>query len=113
MRRNRFLARTVLIGALVAAAPLAAALPAGAASASTWDAVAQCESTGNWSADTGNGFSGGLQFTDSTWSAHGGTRYAAKASQASRQEQIAVAEKVLAAQGANAWPVCGKKAGLG
>ena len=108
---NRILARTALASA-VATVPLATALPANAASTSTWDAVAKCESTGDWSADTGNGFSGGLQFTASTWAAYGGTQYAAKASDAGRDQQIAVAEKVLKAQGAKAWPVCGKKAGL-
>ncbi|QUH03250.1 transglycosylase family protein [Saccharopolyspora erythraea] len=115
MARNLFstrvLARVALAGA-IAAAPLAAAVPAGAASASTWDRLAQCESTGNWNADTGNGFSGGLQFTASTWAAYGGTQYASKASDATREQQIAVAEKVLKAQGAKAWPVCSKKVGL-
>lgn len=85
---------------------------ANAASSSTWDAVAQCESTGNWSINTGNGFSGGLQFTPSTWNAFGGGEYAASAAQASKAQQIAVAERVLAAQGPGAWPVCSQKAGL-
>ncbi|QNS08917.1 transglycosylase family protein [Streptomyces xanthii] len=80
-----------------------------APAASGWDAVAQCESTGNWSANTGNGFSGGLQFTPSTWAAYGGTQYAPAAHQASKSEQIAVANKVLASQGKGAWPVCGAK----
>ncbi|GAA4840298.1 hypothetical protein GCM10025787_21440 [Saccharopolyspora rosea] len=106
---KRILARVGLAG-LVVAAPLAVAIPADAAT--NWDAVAQCESSGNWNADTGNGFSGGLQFTDSTWSAYGGTKYASKASGATREQQIEVANKVLKSQGANAWPVCSKKAGL-
>ena len=89
------------------AAPLMAAGNASAANASEWDKVAQCESGGNWSINTGNGYYGGLQFSASTWAAYGGTQYAAQANQASKSQQIAVAEKVLAAQGKGAWPVCG------
>ncbi|WP_405671872.1 transglycosylase family protein [Streptomyces sp. NBC_01530] len=89
------------------AAPLMAAGNASAATASEWDAVAQCESGGNWSINTGNGYYGGLQFSASTWAAYGGTQYAAQANQAGKAQQIAVAEKVLAAQGKGAWPVCG------
>jgi len=87
--------------------------PASAAQASSvnWDAIAQCESGGNWSISTGNGFYGGLQFTKGTWRAYGGTKYAPTANKASRSEQIAIAEKVLRGQGIGAWPVCGKKAG--
>ena len=72
-----------------------------------WDAVAACESGGNWSINTGNGFYGGLQFTISTWDAYGGQAYAPRADLASRDAQISVAERVLAAQGPGAWPVCG------
>lgn len=93
-------------GAAVAV-PLLGATSASAASASEWDQVAQCESGGNWQIDTGNGFYGGLQFTNSTWAAYGGTAYAAQANQASKSQQIAVAEKVLAGQGKGAWPSCG------
>ena len=89
------------------AAPLMAAGNASAATASEWDTVAQCESGGNWSINTGNGYYGGLQFSASTWAAYGGTQYAAQANQASKSQQIAVAEKVLASQGKGAWPVCG------
>ncbi|MFG2468818.1 transglycosylase family protein [Streptomyces canus] len=89
------------------AAPLMAAGTASAATASEWDTVAQCESGGNWSINTGNGYYGGLQFSASTWAAYGGTQYAAQANQASKSQQIAVAEKVLASQGKGAWPVCG------
>ncbi|MER5641484.1 transglycosylase family protein [Kitasatospora sp. NPDC002227] len=112
-KRNRL--RMVLMGGAVAALPVAGlvtATSASAASASTWDAVAQCESTGNWSINSGNGFYGGLQFTNSTWAAYGGTQYAASADQATKGQQIAVAEKVLADQGPGAWPVCSVKAGL-
>ncbi|WP_406216853.1 transglycosylase family protein [Streptomyces canus] len=89
------------------AAPLMAAGNASAATASEWDTVAQCESGGNWSINTGNGYYGGLQFSASTWAAYGGTQYAAQANQAGKSQQIAVAEKVLASQGKGAWPVCG------
>jgi len=72
-----------------------------------WAAIAACESGGNWSANTGNGFYGGLQFSQGTWDAYGGGQYAASANQASEGQQIAVAERVLAGQGIGAWPVCG------
>ncbi|HEY2502327.1 MAG TPA: transglycosylase family protein [Mycobacterium sp.] len=71
-----------------------------------WDAIAQCESGGNWGISTGNGFSGGLQFTSSTWHANGGS---GSPSNASREEQIRVAENVLHTQGIHAWPVCGRR----
>jgi hypothetical protein len=104
------LAKTALAGAVVSA-PLVTAGQAQAAPDNVWDQVAQCESGGNWSINTGNGFQGGLQFTQSTWRGFGGTRFAPSANQATREEQIAVAEKVLAGQGWNAWPVCSRKAG--
>ncbi|MGW2397873.1 transglycosylase family protein [Kitasatospora sp. NPDC001664] len=94
------------------ALPLMAATGAQAAPVSTWDKVAQCESGGNWSINTGNGFYGGLQFTSSTWAGFGGKAYAPQANQATKGQQIAVAEKVLASQGPGAWPVCSVKAGL-
>jgi LysM repeat protein len=84
-------------------------LAAPAAHAETdWDALARCESGGDWTINTGNGFSGGLQFTPSTWSAFGGS---GNAEDASRSEQIAVAERVKAAQGMNAWPTCSRSTG--
>ncbi|MFF5786423.1 transglycosylase family protein [Streptomyces sp. NPDC012693] len=89
------------------AAPLMTAGTASAATASEWDRVAQCESGGNWSINTGNGYYGGLQFSASTWAAYGGTAYASTANQASKSQQIAIAEKVLAGQGKGAWPSCG------
>ncbi|GAA2478751.1 transglycosylase family protein [Winogradskya humida] len=82
-----------------------------ARSSVNWDAVAQCESGGNWAINTGNGFYGGLQFSRSTWKAYGGAKYASTANKASRSQQIRIAEKVLDGQGIGAWPVCGKKAG--
>ncbi|QCQ90101.1 resuscitation-promoting factor [Rhodococcus sp. SGAir0479] len=82
------------------------------ANGSVWDSLVQCEATGNWAINSGNGFYGGLQFTQSTWAAYGGTQYAARADLASREQQIAVAEKVQAAQGWGAWPSCTSKLGL-
>lgn len=80
--------------------------PAHKAYSVNWDAIAQCESGGNWGISTGNGFAGGLQFTSSTWHANGG---AGSPSGASREEQIRVAENVLHSQGIGAWPVCGRR----
>lgn len=76
---------------------------------SVWDRLAECESGGNWGISTGNGFYGGLQFDAGTWTAYGGSGYA---HQASREQQIAVAERVLAAQGWSAWPACSARLGL-
>ncbi|WP_354642077.1 transglycosylase family protein [Kitasatospora camelliae] len=94
------------------ALPLLAAPGAHAAPVSTWDRVAQCESGGNWRINTGNGYYGGLQFSPSTWRAYGGGQYAPQAHQATKDQQIAVAERVLASQGPGAWPVCSRRAGL-
>jgi hypothetical protein len=91
-------------GAL-AVAPLAMAGSANADSVD-WDAVAACESGGNWGTATGNGYYGGLQFTMGTWSANGGN---GSPHNASREEQIRVAENVLNTQGIGAWPVCGQR----
>ncbi|CAB0500647.1 resuscitation-promoting factor [Corynebacterium diphtheriae] len=85
---------------------------AAVASGSVWDQLAQCESGGNWSINTGNGFTGGLQFVDSTWLGLGGGVYAPQAYLATREQQIAIAEKVLAVQGWGAWPACTAKLGL-
>jgi LysM repeat protein len=97
-------------GALTLGAAVASiGLLAGPASAGghDWSRVANCESSGNWSTNTGNGYYGGLQFSQSTWAGYGGTAYAARADQAAPGEQIAVAERVLAGQGVGAWPTCG------
>ncbi|MFC5137751.1 transglycosylase family protein [Actinomycetospora rhizophila] len=103
---GRRAAQIALVGA-VAATPMA--FTTGLASADTdWDELAQCESGGDWSINTGNGFGGGLQFTDSTWRAFGGS---GQPEDASRSEQIQVAERVKAEQGMNAWPTCSKKTG--
>ncbi|MCT2339054.1 resuscitation-promoting factor [Corynebacterium sp. p3-SID1056] len=88
-----------------------AAAPA-VADGSVWDAIAQCESGGDWSINTGNGYQGGLQFNPGTWAAYGGTAYAPTADQATREQQIAIAEKTQAAQGWGAWPACTAKLGL-
>ncbi|MGH3934386.1 MAG: transglycosylase family protein [Pseudonocardiaceae bacterium] len=80
---------------------------------SVWDRLAQCESGGNWAINTGNGYYGGLQFDQSTWSSNGGTRYAPYPHQASREEQIAVAQKVRNDRGGyGAWPSCSAQLGL-
>jgi hypothetical protein len=97
----------------VLAAPFVGTGPASAADGSTWDALAQCESSGNWAINTGNGYYGGVQFDASTWRAYGGGAYAPRADLATRSEQIAIAEKTLAAQGWGAWPACSAKLGLG
>ncbi|WP_433398435.1 transglycosylase family protein [Streptomyces sp. CA-146814] len=93
-------------GAAVAV-PLMGATNASAASVETWDAVAQCESGGNWSINTGNGYYGGLQFSQSSWAAAGGTQYASRADLASKDQQIATAEKLLDMQGPGAWACAG------
>jgi LysM repeat protein len=108
-KHSRIALGIAIAGTAGTAALLGAASPAQASV--NWDAVAQCESGGNWSINTGNGYYGGLQFSRSTWKAYGGTKYASTANQASRSEQIAIAEKVLDGQGIGAWPVCGKKGG--
>ncbi|MEO8283011.1 MAG: transglycosylase family protein, partial [Pseudarthrobacter sp.] len=102
--------RGVTVAAISAAGLALSATGANAATdGGTWDALAQCESGGNWATNTGNGYSGGLQFSDSTWAAHGGTGSAAAAS---REQQIAVAEQVQASQGWGAWPACAAQLGL-
>ena len=110
-------APAVLVAAGVAgsaiAIPLLGATGASAASGTTWDRVAECESGGSWSADPGNGFYGGLQLTQADWEKYGGLEYAVSADQASRSQQIAVGEKILADQGAGAWEACALLSGLG
>lgn len=79
----------------------------------TWDQLAQCESGGDWKINTKNGYGGGLQFDAATWKAYGGDQYAPSADQATREQQIAVAEKVKADRGGySAWPACSRKLGL-
>jgi hypothetical protein len=93
--------------AILAGIIMIATLTAGQAGASpNWDAIAQCESGGNWAINTGNGYYGGLQFNPATWASNGGS---GMPHQASRAEQIRVAENVLRTQGIGAWPVCGAR----
>ncbi|MEU3458691.1 transglycosylase family protein [Streptomyces sp. NPDC006733] len=108
-RASKFTRIAALAGVTTAAiaVPLMGATGASAASVATWDAVAQCESGGNWSINTGNGYYGGLQFSQSSWEAAGGTAYASRADLATKGQQIAVAEKLLAMQGPGAWACAG------
>ncbi|MET8703944.1 transglycosylase family protein [Kitasatospora sp. NPDC004723] len=110
--RTRRAIATLGVAGIGLTIPCLTAGTASAASVATWDKVARCESGGNWSINTGNGFYGGLQFTNSTWASFGGTGYAARADLATKDQQIAIAEKVLAVQGPGAWPVCSVQAGL-
>ncbi|MFF8954622.1 transglycosylase family protein [Streptomyces sp. NPDC014894] len=86
--------------------------PACAATGWPWNCVAECESGGNWRANTGNGYYGGLQFWQPTWEEHGGLAHAPRADLATREQQITVAEEVLRTQGWGAWPTCSKRYGL-
>jgi LysM repeat protein len=97
---------TAAVSALIAPAA------AHAATSSEWDAVAHCESGGNWADNTGNGYFGGLQFSSATWDGFGGTAFAPSANEASPSQQMAIADKVVAAQGWGAWPVCSRVAGV-
>ncbi len=98
-------------GAATIAAGVATASEAKAAG-SVWDAVAQCETGQNWATNSVPGYSGGLGFANRYWGAFGGTQYSALPFQATREQQIAVAQRILATNGPTAWPVCGPKAGL-
>jgi resuscitation-promoting factor RpfC len=101
--------RLAAFGGIVAASMTLSTGVASAAPTPDWDAVAQCESGGNWQANTGNGMYGGLQFKPQTWASHGGVGNPAAAS---REQQITVANRVLADQGLDAWPKCGTASGL-
>lgn len=107
------------VGSTVVTEPVAATVRVGTKAGapfvppgSVWDALAQCEATGNWGINTGNGFFGGVQFDQNTWARWGGLEYAPRADLASREEQIAVAKKTQAAQGWGAWPSCSSRLGL-
>lgn len=105
---TKLAASTIAFGAAATImAPSASAAPD-----SDWDRLAQCESGGNWAINTGNGYHGGLQFSASTWAAYGGQEFATYAYQATREQQIAVAERTLAGQGWGAWPACSASLGL-
>ncbi len=101
-------AKIAVTGAVIGGSSIGLAAQAQAATDSEWDVVATCESSGNWAINTGNGYQGGLQFAPSTWLGFGGGEFASAAHLATRDEQIAIAEKVLAGQGRGAWPVCGR-----
>jgi hypothetical protein len=101
-------AKIAVTGAVIGGGSLALAGQGHAATDGEWDVVAACESGGNWAINTGNGYQGGLQFSPSTWAAHGGTEFAPAANMAGKDVQIAIAERVLATQGRGAWPVCGR-----
>ncbi len=103
------LVKYAIVGGFIAATLGPATAEAGAAPAPNWDAIAQCESGGNWHANTGNGEYGGLQFKPATWAAYGGVGNPAAAS---RDQQIAVANRLFADQGVEPWPKCGTQSGL-
>ncbi len=112
--KNHTAAALVTTGGLSLAAIATFTGTANAATADEWDAVAQCESSGNWAINTGNGYYGGVQFAQSTWDAYGGGEFAPRADLATKEQQITVAERVLhegygphAPQGKGAWPTCG------
>lgn len=105
---SKTIAKVALTSAVIGGgAALASAGAANAATDAEWDRVAACESGGNWAINTGNGYHGGLQFAPGTWAGHGGTKYAPTADQATKAQQIEIAERVLAGQGKGAWPTCG------
>ncbi|GAB2537865.1 transglycosylase family protein [Brachybacterium huguangmaarense] len=104
-------AATVLGGVVAAGAIVGTGAASAQADLATWDRVAQCESSGNWSIVSRNGHYGGLQFSPSTWRAYGGLEYATTADKATKEQQIAIARRVLAGQGPGAW-ACAKRAGL-
>ncbi|TDD40747.1 hypothetical protein E1288_34650 [Saccharopolyspora elongata] len=116
MKFGLFAKATVVASIVVCGvAPMAAASPSAppAARAAVWDRLARCESGGNWAANTGNGYYGGLQFNRRTWAAHGGNRFHKYPHRASREQQIVIAEALrLARGGFGAWPACARKLGL-
>jgi hypothetical protein len=114
-RKRKPVARRVAGVAIAGAATVAggvATASSSSAAGSVWDRVAACESGGNWQINTGNGYYGGLQFSDRTWDGFGGERYASRADLATKAQQITIAQKVLKVQGPGAWPVCSQRAGL-
>jgi hypothetical protein len=111
MRMRTFVSAAAL--AAVTALPAATlAAPADAVTTRTWDRLAQCESSGRWHINTGNGYYGGLQISRSTWRGFGGARYASLPNRASKAQQIRVAERIKRAQGWGAWPTCSRRIGV-
>jgi resuscitation-promoting factor RpfA len=113
-RKARNRTRTVGLAAapLAAAIPFAMTSPAQAATSNTWERLAGCESGGNWHINTGNGYYGGVQFSDGTWDGNGGEKFAPRADLATKGEQMLIAEKVLEARGWSPWPACSSRLGL-
>ncbi len=109
-RPVRRVAGITVLSAIVGA-PFLLAAPAQAAPESVWDKLAKCESSSDWNINTGNGYYGGVQFSQSTWAEFGGSEYAPRADLATREQQIAIAERVLAGQGWKAWPTCSGQVG--
>jgi hypothetical protein len=111
LRRHAARAATILLTAT--AIPLVAVPSvANAATTADWERLAECESGGNWSINTGNGYYGGLQFSTSTWNAFGGGEFASRADLATPEEQMVVANRTLLEQGWDAWPSCSRSVGL-
>jgi resuscitation-promoting factor RpfA len=110
--RLRTLVSSAVVTAAAAAPLVAVAAPSHAATVSTWNRLAQCESSGRWHINTGNGYYGGLQISASTWRAYGGRHYALLPSRAGKLQQIHVAERIKAGQGWRAWPSCSARIGL-
>src|SRR5881628_1579692 len=110
--RRRALLGATGVSTVAVALTVGSGSRASAATVTTWDKVAKCESSGNWHINTGNGYSGGLQFSPRTWSAYKLPDYPSPAYRATKAQQIRVAERVLKAQGPRAWPVCSLRAGL-
>lgn len=102
-----FITKTAVVASIIGLGAIGATSVANAEPVHNWNAVAECESGGNWAINTGNGYHGGLQFSPSTWSGYGGQEFAPTAYQATREQQIIVAERTLAGQGIGAWPTCG------
>ncbi|WP_311647282.1 transglycosylase family protein [Rothia mucilaginosa] len=108
--KNTSIRRTAAALAIGGAVAATLSMPAAnAVDGATWDALAQCESGGNWSINTGNGFYGGLQFTQQSWN---GVGMSGSPATASRAQQIEAGERLLAIQGWGAWPACSAKLGL-
>jgi len=108
--------RTLLSAAALAAATIAPVVainaPTEAATVKTWNRLAQCESSGRWHINTGNGYYGGLQISKPTWNGYGGRKFAAYPHKATKTEQIRVAERIKRGQGWRAWPSCSARIGL-
>ncbi len=110
--RMRTLISTALVASAAAAPVMALAAPSDAASISTWNRLARCESGGRWHINTGNGYYGGLQISSSTWRAYGGRRFSRLPSRATKLEQIRIGERIKRGQGWRAWPACSARIGL-